>query len=415
MRHPAPPLHRRRGRPLRGLLAFAAALLLIEPCFAAPFVPHGDDEVVETLPRRLDTPAQRHAQREARAQLQREPAQLPLALGLARQAITRARQQGDPRELGQAQAALAPWWNLPEPPPAVRLLRATVRQSQHDFSAALRDLDALVEAPRIPPIPLPVQAQAELTRAAVLQVLGRWQEAQAGCERLQGPRYAALGDGARRPAQACLAELRSLQGEADAAARTLRSLARGAPAGEAAWLALLQAELAERRGDAAAAQGFYRTATEGEQPEVYPLAARADWLLDQQRPAEVVPLLQGREDADALLLRLAIAWQRTGDPRAAAAGATLQARFDEAARRGDAAHARERARFELDVRQQDPAAALREAQANWALQKEPADALLLARAARAAGQPAAAQPVWDFVRTTGLQDARLQPLREAQP
>ncbi|MET0518423.1 MAG: hypothetical protein ABW005_06260, partial [Burkholderiaceae bacterium] len=93
-------------------------------------------------------------------------------------------------------------------------------------------------------------------------------------------------------------------------------------------------------------------------------------------------------------------------PRAGAAAADLQARFDAAELRGDLIHGRERARFHLDVA---PAAAqaLREAQGNWAQQKEPADALLLLRAARAAGQPAAAEPVWQFVRASGLHDVRL--------
>ncbi|MES2889559.1 MAG: hypothetical protein V4739_16320 [Pseudomonadota bacterium] len=374
---------------------------------AAPYTPRSDDEVVEQLPRRLDSAAQRKAQREARERLQRDPAQLPLALSLAQQAITRARQQGDPRELGQAQALLAPWWALPEPPPGVRLLRAIVRQSQHDFEASLTDLDALLGAVPGPGVPLPVRAQAELTRAAVLQVQGRWREAQAGCEQLQSERYAALGDSARRPAQVCLAELRSLQGQAESGARELASLARQAPAQDAAWLALVQAELAERRG-VPQAEAFYRQASSVPTPEVYALAAHADWLLDQRRPAEVLALLPADGvPADALLLRRAIALKQTKDPAAGAAMATLQARFDEAAQRGDSEHARERARFELDLREA-PQAALSQAVSNWARQKEPADAVLLARAAQAAQQPAAADPVREFVRTTGLQDVRLQ-------
>lgn len=377
---------------------------------AAPFVPQSDDEVVEQLPKRWGSSAERQAQREARLQLQREPAQLPLALSLAQQAITRARQQGDPRELGQAQAVLAPWWKLPDPPAPVRLMRAIVRQSQHHFDEALQDLDQLVTAPagRASQVPLAVQAQAELTRASVLQVQGRWRDAQAGCERLASERFAALGDGTHRAAQVCLAELQSLQGQLEAGAGQLKALVQKAPASERTWLALVQAELAERQGSPQA-EALYQQATR-QAPEVYALAAYADWLLGQRRPAEVVQLLQGREQADALLLRWAIALQQAQDPRASEAIHTLRTRFAETAQRGDTTHARERARFALDL-QADPATALREAQTNWATQKEPADAVLLVRAALAARQAAQADPVWAFVQATGLQDVRLSQLK----
>ena len=382
----------------------ALAAVLCTGCLAAPFVPQSDADVVERLPQRIGTAEARREQRAARERLRQHPAQLPLALQLAHEAIGRARQLGDPRELGQAEAALAPWWALPNPPPPVRLLRATIRQSRHEFGPALVDLATLLQDGAAP---LAVQAQAELTRASVLQVQGHWPDASAGCERLSGGRYAPLGTTVQLLAQACLAELASLQGHADQADARLRALA--LPDGsDKTWLTLVRAELAERRGDLAA-QALYREVVQVPQPDVYALAAYADWLLDHGRPAEVTTLLAGREDADALLLRLAIARKRQHQPQADTAIATLAARFDAAAVRGDKSHGREQARFELELKG-NAAAALRHAQANWAVQKEPADALVLVRAALAAGQPQAAEPVWRLVRDSGWQDARLQAL-----
>jgi hypothetical protein len=98
----------------------------------------------------------------------------------------------------------------------------------------------------------------------------------------------------------------------------------------------------------------------------------------------VIDLLAGREAADALLLRLAIAQQRLLRPEAATSIATLQARFDATRARGDTTHRREEARFLLALRG-DATGALRLAQANWAVQREPADARLLAETADAAG------------------------------
>ncbi len=403
-----------RLTPIRHANTLAAALLAVACCAAAaaPFVPASDEQVIEQLPTRIGPASERRDERALRAQLRRDPSQLPLALQLARAAIDRARQDGDPRELGQAQAALAPWWAQPAPPPPVRLLRAIVLQSRHEFEPSTRDLDALLADLGLP---IELRAQAELTRASVLQVQGRFADALSACDRLAGPTYTSLGMAVRLPAMVCQADLASLQGrDADAQRRialierlTAGSAAPGASDGNAAWLALVRAEMAERRGDEAAAT-FYQQALKGH-TDIYTLAAYADWLLAHDRPAEVVRLLASRESVDPLLLRLGIAYRRSNDPRAPATIAMLAARFEAARVRGDTSHGREASRFALEL-QDDPAQALQLALANWAVQKEIADALGLVRAAQAARQPDAAAPVWRFVRDTGWTDARLQAL-----
>lgn len=364
---------------------------------AAPFTPLGDDTIVERLPARESAEIRRQ-----RAALARDPAQLPLALATARSAIERARLHGDPRELGLAQAALKPWWAMPAPPASVRLLRATIRQSQHDFEAALADLDALAADAAAP---LPLRGQARLTRATVRQVSGRLALAEDDCRTLAGPEFAAMGAALSVPARACLAELRSLLGQPREAAVALAALAREAPGD--GWLALVRAELAQRMGDHAAAEALFRSATAGS-PGVYAIAAHADWLIERGRAADALALIQPHGvDADALLLRRAIAWRRLGDVRAAADAATLQARFDAARQRGENLHLREEALLALELLDQ-PARALALAEQNWARQKEPADALLLARAAQAAGRPQAAEPLRDWAAA----DVRIAALRK---
>ena len=285
----------------------------------------------------------------------------------------------------------------------MRLLRATVRQSQHDFAAALTDLEALSADSAVP---LAVQAQAGLTRASVLQVTGRWAEARRVCESLQALRFEPLGAVLSRLARACVAELRSLQGQPRQAAADLTTLAREAPGDR--WLALLRAELAQRMGDDAAARTHFREAVSAG-AEVYAVAAQADWLLDRGQLREALALVDtGDTEADALLLRRAIALHRLGDARAPAAVAAMKARLDAARLRGEV-HAREEARLALEVLNA-PARALTLAVENWAQQKEPADAVLLARAAVAAGRPEAAGPVRALVREAGWSDVRLASL-----
>jgi hypothetical protein len=398
------------------LFAWAGAAALpssaAEPADPGVVVPARDDEIVERLPAHLGDPAQRRAERAAeraqRAQLQAHPDQLGLALQASRDALARGRREGDPRELGAVEAALAPWWNLPDPPPEVRLMRATVHQSQHEFQAALADLDALLASPAAA---LPVRAQAELTRSGVHQVLGRFDEAEAGCRRLAGPEFLPLGDGVRHNALACLAELSSLRGRADPAAATLARLAGAAgpddPGDAPGWLQLMRAELAQRRGDPAAGALF--EAALRASPDVYTQCAYADWLLDNGRPADALSLLRGHEAADPVLLRVALAERALYGPRDARTrrdARTLGERYDAALLRGDRSHGREQSRYELDLRG-DRRAALALAESNWRVQREPADEVVLVRAAHAAGRGAAADGVWQFLRETGGRDARL--------
>jgi hypothetical protein len=403
MRRPLPPAQRLSALALAGLLCASAALQ------AAPFVPSDDAQVVETLPTRVRGAAERRAERAQRAALRRSPQSLPLALASARQAIERSRQTGDPRELGLAQAALGPWWQQAVPPAAVRVLRATILQRQHLFAPALQDLDAVL-ADRAAPLGL--QAQAELTRAAVLQVTGDWAAARRGYQQLAGPRYAALGAAVQAPAQAGLAELDSLQGHAAAAGKALDQLLRasGTQRADSAWLWLLRAEMAQRQGQAQAGVDFERALQLND--DIYTRAALADWWLDHGQAARVVPLLKDQQAVDTLLLRLALAWQALKDPRAGQAIRDLGDRYAAAALRGDPSHAREQARWALDL-MGDPAQALTQAQLNWSHQKEPADAWLLLRCAQAAGQHEAMAPVFDFARAQGWQDPTVQRARRA--
>ncbi|MEP6506468.1 MAG: hypothetical protein ABJD97_24235, partial [Betaproteobacteria bacterium] len=358
--------------------------------------------------------AARAAERAQRTALKQHPDELGLALQAANDALARGRLRGDPRELGVAQAALAPWWTRPDAPPEVRLVRATVLQSQHEFQAALVELDAVLAMPT--GVSLSVRAQAELTRSGVRQVLGRFADAEAGCRRLAGADYFALGSGVRLNGQACLAELASLQGHADTAAVTLARLAGAPDASSAAtvagapapgWLNLMRAELAQRRGDPAAGALF--AAALKSNADVYTQCAYADWLLDQRRPAEVVALLKGNEAADPVLLRVALAYKQlhgAKSPLAAAATTTLGERYDAALLRGDRSHGREQSRWALELRG-DTRAALALARSNWAVQHEPADQVVLARAAHAARRDDAADPLWQFLRETGGRDVRL--------
>ncbi|MBQ5963005.1 hypothetical protein KBW95_08440 [Massilia sp. ZL223] len=378
-----------------GLLAVLALFPL--PGQAEAFLPSRDSEVLERLPARSD-PGQRELAR-MRAGLRQEPANLTLAAELARRYLALARKDGDPRHLGYAQSVLGPWWNMPRPPAEVQLLRATIRQSTHQFDAALRDLDELVRNDGS-------NAQAWLTRATVQQVTGDFDGARHSCARLQGIAPALV-------AQTCLAAVDNLNGAARTSYATLLAAytaQRGSPTEVDEWVLTLLGEMAARRGDAGAARQHFGAALALAPTDAYTLGACADVLLDQGQPGQAAALLRGREKVDALLLRLAIALDRLGAPDAAAARTALRDRFRAAALRGDTVHRREEARYALHL-ERDAGAALRLARANWAVQKEPADVRILLEAGIAAGNNEAVADALSWIDRVGLEDAALARLR----
>jgi predicted Zn-dependent protease len=370
-----------------------AWLLLVAPLAvtavqAAPYVPAGDDVVLERLPERTD-PSLKQL-RAARLALAREPRNLGKAAAVAQRAIEASREQGDPRYLGAAQAALSPWWNDADAPPAARLLRATIRQSQHDFDAALADLDALLRD-------RPADGQALLTRATILTVRARYAEARRDCASLAGRTSTLV-------VTACLAGPDSLSGDADAAYRMLAAALQrpGEDPGVREWALTLAAEIAVRRGDRETADAHFRAALALDPRDAYLKAAYSDFMLDTGRPAAVTALLANDERNDALLLRLALAEQSLPDRGAAfvAHRDELAARFDAARRRGDSLHRREEARFRLWLLD-DAAGALALARDNWAVQREPADLRILVESAHAAGDARTLEETEQWMRSVG--------------
>lgn len=363
----------------------------------APYTPLQDQQVVEVLRERpLD--ATERQWRTLRQQARQAPTNVALATQVARQALQWARRDGDPRLLGQAQAALGHWWTQANPPAEVRLLRAMILQSTHDFDAALKDLRALTQSPA-------ATAQAWLTQAAVQQVTGQYEAASASCE--------ALGAvGAPWHQRACALELSSYRGQSDEAESPLAALASKAPRDLQPHINLIRAELAERQGRIPQANALYALLL-SQNDDAYTEGAYADCLLDQQRPQEVIARLHNRQRNDALLLRLAEAYAALPDAASRrardAAVQTLKARFAAARERGDDVHRREEARFTLRLLGQ-PKAALKMALANWQVQKEALDARILLEAAIAAGQPEAAREAKAFIRAAGWRDQRLAKL-----
>lgn len=375
---------------LAGALTAAAFIAPNRAVAAAPaYVPSDPARVVAVVP------ARDPAEVAARQALAAAPERVELAVELARGDIQRYRELSDPRYLGRAQATLERWWKLAEPPPDVLLLRATIEQSVHQFAEARADLDRLVRV-------RPGDAQAQLTRAVVATITADYAAAHESCRAVAALASALV-------AATCEAPLDAIAGQADAAYTRLARLVgagRGGDAGVRGWALTQLAELAYMRGDVEAAAAHARGALALDLDDAYARNLLADLLMATGRGAEASQLLAGREQIDSHLVRRAIAEHELHGSDAARLVAMMRDRIAAAAERGDRIHLREEARFALAV-DGDSAHALRLARDNWDVQKELADARLLAEAAVAARDPDAAAPVLAWARTTGVRDAAL--------
>jgi len=364
-------------------------LCIVWPALAAatPYVPASDSQVLAELPPGTSFTGSNIRQQAA--------ARLDVALPLAQFYISQSRATGDLRFLGYADAALARWQRQTPPLPAVLVLEATILQSRHSFDPALAKLDQALAL-------RPEDAQAWLTRATVLRVLGRYDEANTSCAHLRTAADQVL-------AQLCAASIRGVSGHLRAAYSELASLPEESLSVEArAWRFSELGELAASLGDTAAAGNWFAAALRLVPADLYTRAAYADLLLSEGRPRETLELLQGYDSMEPMLLRTAIAQRQLNDPQLGATRELLASAFSVEEQRGEAVHRREQARFLLDV-VADSAAALRAAQENWRVQREPADILILLRAAQACQQPQAAMPALQFIREHGTEDVRFDP------
>lgn len=363
---------------------------------AAPFRPTDDRYVVERINRSaLISSAQI---REQRARLARQPQNIALATQSAQTYILQARAAGDPRFLGYAQAALSPWWDDAAAPAEVLVLRAIIHQSGHQFDAALKDLGLLIERN-------PRDLQARLTRASIFQVQANYADARRDCASL-------LLSGQSTVGLYCLATIAHLNGETKRSYELLLANTGQNPLPKQMLgpTYTLLGEMAARSNQPAQAEQHFRHAlTAGN--DAYLESALADFLLDQRRPLEVLKLLGTGPLSDGALLRRALAQKMLGDAGLAASKAELQARYAASRARGDSIHQRDHARFALHL-ENNPRAALQLAQANWRVQREPADARILLESALAADDPGSVRDVATWLLTSKNDDPLLRRLAQ---
>ena len=311
------------------------------------------------------------------------------------QQILQARRDGDPRYLGYASGLLADW---PETrmTERLRVLRATLRQSLHQFDDARADLQTVIDSGSDPAQRL----QARLTLANLELVQGRYDAAAEHCQVLANDMPGLI-------AYSCVAQVQGRTGQPQPAYQQLLEHRRQAGLRDVTgklWAEGTLADLAAQLGNPLAPD-HWRYILSQEPEDLYTRARLADWLLDNDEPEKALAITDNYEHVDSLAVIRAIALLRADHPHADALITRLRERFAEARWRGHLLHQRDVARFQLDVEGQ-PEQALIHALANWQDQREPEDTRLLLRASMAAGEDAPTRNVRNWLDQYRQTDAR---------
>jgi len=305
--------------------------------------------------------------------------------------------QGDPGWLGRAQAVLSPWWSSRELPAESLFVRALIRQGLHDFQAARLDLKAAIAQDS-------TRAEFWSWLFAVDLVGSRLPEARASCDQLRRLFGAAEGD-------ACLGLLHLRSGQPRQGQQLLDRLAKAAgdpSSASSQWLAFHRGEAYRMLGQPQTARAIWQEALRaaekaGDRAHGLRLAL-VELLNDQGLHAEALRFNGLLPRSDALLVQAIRSAKGLGRlEEARDLTKAFEERLARQRARGDLSNERPVVVFWLDVEGR-PTEALALARQAWATQREPADAVLLGRAALATGHRASAEEVVAWVDQTGLVD-----------
>lgn len=312
-----------------------------------------------------------------------------------------ATRENNARAYGHTLQLLEQWPAAQPMPDTARLIKAAVLQHSHHFDEAATEL-ALI----------PAHSTARRTAAQMLAQIsltaGHYDSAGKACEELRGL-------GAMLLALNCQTQLRGLTGDGEHALQQLRALLAQdslAPGMRLEFL-LTAADIANRLDRNNVAEQYYQSALLLAPDNHYLLINYSGWLLRENKPEAVIALLANRFDPEndfEQLMLYALALRESGqqgefDIYAQGLHTALSAMHQ----RGDERPHKLIAQQALYIAN-DYGVAVKAAKANWQLQKEPSDLLLLVKAGNAAQDSEALQMARSWLAETGTEFLYLQTL-----
>ena len=384
-----------------------------------PYTPDSADRIVETLPTAIVELAAdiRRTQRSPSNSTTENNADI---MQRAMDSYQVALATGEARAYGRTLSILHSWPERENKPVMYHILLAAVLQHNHEFDAALEQLQPVLAAEtngtdRLSPSQAQAQTQALMMQSQIGLVTADYALVKQSCNRLQ--------DSARRPVFVnCQAQLDGVTGNTGAALTLIADTFRtGTDLNTLDYQELLTtaAVVAHRTGEQSQAEAYYQGAMRFAPDNNYLNVNYSNLLLEQSRFDELIALLS--PDADStmnaelrILLARALRARGTEDDREQAAEIidVLTQEFELALMRNEAIPHKEFAQHSLYL-VDSPVAALSAARENWMLQKEPSDTRLLAQAAVANDDQETLSEIEQWINDVGTQDVRLQAILTA--
>lgn len=309
--------------------------------------------------------------------------------------IKLGKQYADERYFSYAESLLIPYIKNDMLNAQLKVHWADILQRQHQFKKALLILEQVLTE-------VPGQSQARLMRAVIYQVNGQYALAMQDCKAL-------LGQVELLIAVTCIAQIDGLQGQLERGSQLLQQTLeryRDSDKETLAWSKTVLAEMKLRAGKQQEASDLLSDILNTQDSDYYALAMQADIWLQQGRYDDVMTLLRAHKKISKLLLRFVIAARYAGQEQSRDMN-DLTLVIERAQRFPGGAHKRLLARYYLDVKR-SPQLALATARANWQEQREPDDALLLARSLFAEKAYDELLKLRESLVKTGLYDQRIE-------
>jgi len=371
------------------IILFLPLLLNISHAQSSPYIPDSGDEVLILL----EKTSQRSKFENINTQLTQNSDNPSQLISILQQTINYGKVMSDPRYIGYASAFvdnyLATNTNL-----EFKVLKASILQHDHKFNEAIDILNDVIKTN-------PVQSNARLLRASVLQVQAKYSQARKDC-------YSLLGKASHLITIACIAQVDGLtkntQRNYNALKNILNRNNKSYSTDELSWSYDILAQLAMQLGDSIQAEQHYKQGLSISADNTALLNAYADLLINQKRYKEVTKILKNKQQDFTVLLRLAIAEKlsSTGDTYKS----QFRSRMNKMQATADLTHQREISAYYLYV-EKNSQKALAYAIDNWQVQKELYDALLLLHCARENKSINTAQAVINWYTDNSISDTRL--------
>ena len=381
---------------------------ILSPVLSAqPFVPASAGYVVETLPSAIvslskELTENRTTITDSRIDSTHSEVQLAEIEKQALAAYRIAVNTQEQRAYGHTLAILKRWPIQEEKTATIHILLASVLQHEHQFKEALSHLDAaLIKDSAYP--------QAWLMRAQINLVIADYNSARENCNVLSTLVQPAVSIN-------CIAQVEALTGNAQSSLTLLENMLsenQDLSRQDYAELFTSVASIAHRLGKSEDAIRYYNTAWQISPDQPYVLVHYAQLLLEQSRFDDAISLFASRDeralpDEQKILYTRALLMSKEPDniTHANRLKENLEESFKAAFKREEALPNKAYAQYALYI-DKKPQEALVAARANWSLQKEPSDTLLLALAAQENDAQAVLAVLARWLDAHRTEDARL--------